>query len=479
MNTRCETFLALAILLSGSLALAGDDAGGADSKPDTLLDARQPPARQGAVLESLLPDRVDEVLGAWRGLSPALREEALGKILANPTACRRLIAALREERMRPGELGARALYLLANHDETGIRKEARGLLAELGGRRAGDKKTVLEHLRPLVLAGAGNAAKGEVVFEKQSSVCHEYDGRGKDIGTNLTGMGLRGKESLLVDIVDPNREIEAQYLSYAIVKTNGETLSGMLASEDAERLVLKRGGGVDVVLRDDVLALESQGVSLMPEGLEKTMSTEELRDLLAYLCGESRHRSLNLRLAASADGSQGLFTMQGSFKEALPFPQYGVVELEGIPFQVLNPATTGGRNLIVLRGGPDTPGTLARGYPLRAEIRCGTTAKALHFLGGVGGWAFPRTKEPVPVMDVTLHYRGGASETLVWKNGVEIADSHRLRNVPASKRALRWGRRQVRLLTVKPSRADVIERIELVSRAGPVAPVLVAVTVEG
>ena len=96
----------------------------------------------------------------------------------------------------------------------------------------------------------------------------------------------------------------------------------------------------------------------------------------------------------------------------------------------------------------------------------------------MGGWGFPKTTEKLPVLTVKLHYEGGTTEEHTWRNGIEIVDSHGTSRVPGSKRGLRRGRRQLRVISLRPGRAEILTRIELVSTGGPVAPVVAAVTVE-
>ena len=64
----------------------------------------------------------------------------------------------------------------------------------------------------------------------------------------------------------------------------GAVLSGVVSEQTASSLTLRRGQDqVDVVLRQDIDEMRSSGVSLMPDGLEKGMTPQDLADLLAFL----------------------------------------------------------------------------------------------------------------------------------------------------------------------------------------------------
>ncbi len=110
--------------------------------------------------------------------------------------------------------------------------------------------------------------------------CNEGHALGPDLATVKSG----GKEKLLVAILDPNREVAPNFLSYAIETKEGESLSGVLASENANSVTLRMAGGAEsVIARANIASLQSQGRSLMPEGLEEGLKPQDLADLLEYI----------------------------------------------------------------------------------------------------------------------------------------------------------------------------------------------------
>jgi putative heme-binding domain-containing protein len=97
-------------------------------------------------------------------------------------------------------------------------------------------------------------------------------------------MKARGPEAIVLNVFDPNREVNPQYLNYNVVTADGRTLSGMIAAESATSVTLRRAENAsDTVLRIDIDVLKSTGMSLMPEGLEKQLDKQAMADLLAYL----------------------------------------------------------------------------------------------------------------------------------------------------------------------------------------------------
>ncbi len=94
----------------------------------------------------------------------------------------------------------------------------------------------------------------------------------------------RGAETILVNVLDPNREVNPEYLNYTVLTEDGRTMSGMIAAESATSLTLKRAeSATDQVLRREIDVLQSTGMSIMPEGMEELIDVQGMADLIAYL----------------------------------------------------------------------------------------------------------------------------------------------------------------------------------------------------
>jgi len=130
----------------------------------------------------------------------------------------------------------------------------------------------------------GDAVRGKQVFAKVCAACHRVEGVGHELAPSLAAMKTRGSEAILLNVLDPNREVNPQYLSYALLTLDGRQLTGLIAAETATSVTLKRADNAsDTVLRIDIDQLKSSGLSLMPEGLEKQIDQQAMADLLEYL----------------------------------------------------------------------------------------------------------------------------------------------------------------------------------------------------
>ena len=132
------------------------------------------------------------------------------------------------------------------------------------------------------------ARNGREVFKKTCASCHRLDREGIPVGPDLFGIRNQPKEVILLHIVIPEYEIAPGFVNYVVETKDGRTLSGIIAAETDAKITLRHAlGEEEIVPRTNILSLISTGLSLMPQELEKTMSRQDMADLLAYLKGEA------------------------------------------------------------------------------------------------------------------------------------------------------------------------------------------------
>jgi putative heme-binding domain-containing protein len=130
----------------------------------------------------------------------------------------------------------------------------------------------------------GDAKAGRLVFNKVCGQCHKMHGEGQEVGPDITVNGRASFEQLLSNVFDPSLVIGADYQAVTVSTTKGRVLTGLLVEDSKERVSLKvQGGKLEIVPRAEVEEIQRSKVSLMPEGLEKQIPSNEIRDLFAYL----------------------------------------------------------------------------------------------------------------------------------------------------------------------------------------------------
>jgi putative membrane-bound dehydrogenase-like protein len=249
-----------------------------------LLSPGEPQAVQLAALHAFrqYPDQdvVPDVVGAWDTLSPAVRAEAVELLLARERWVAGVLSAVQKGTVERTAFDSTHVARLQSHESEAVRKSAKTIFAAAVNP---DREAVVAKYRP-ALDKSGNAEQGRAFFAENCATCHRFGDVGNDVGPNLTGFAQGGAEKILVNVLDPNREVNPQYTSYVVDTNNFETYSGVVASETASSVTLKRANGVaDTILRMNIESMRSEGRSLMPEGWEESLDLQGMADLIAYL----------------------------------------------------------------------------------------------------------------------------------------------------------------------------------------------------
>lgn len=473
--------MARAQLASSLLAARGLNPGIVPTAIKSLGAIKDPAAQTR--LANALGDTGDATVAAEfvsmlpKATDAGLREALLNQITRRADWSLALLAALKEKKITLTDLGPVALGRLRAHPDQAVAKQALVVIEELRGPQSKMKD---ELVAKVVAASSQPAdlAKGKALFDSSCLICHAFKGAGKkEFAPDLTGMGLHGAEVLLTAILDPNREVDPAFVAQAITTKKGESYSGIIVREAGGTVLLRHAGGDVEIKKDEIQTRTNTGLSLMPEGFE-ALGVENLRDMVAYLSADQGNfRVLDLTKVFTSDSRRGLYMREEDTHDNLIFTKFGIVNVKGVPFMVIDPAKNPtGRNVLTLKGGHGYAKTL----PQRVEVKVGFAASRLHFLGGVAGWAAKEPMDGVPVFKAVVVYSDGQEEELIAKDGVEFADYIGDYDVPGSVQAsgLVQGH-QVRAFTRVLKRTNVvIDRIRLESFNNGVAPTTVGITAE-
>jgi len=228
------------------------------------------------------PEVPKALMGAWKKALPALRREILEAMSRRPERLSALLDEIEAGRMTPGELGASLLRQLQNTGDAAIRERAKRLIAS---NLPEERQKVIDRYKE-ALGKTGDPKRGREIFKATCVSCHRIADLGTPVGPDISDTLGKAPEQLLVDILDPSRVIDNNYITYVVRTKSGSVVSGFIASQTASSLTLRRGEGQeDVVLRQDIDEMKSSGVSLMPEGLEKNITVDGMADLIAFLKG--------------------------------------------------------------------------------------------------------------------------------------------------------------------------------------------------
>jgi putative heme-binding domain-containing protein len=249
--------------------------------------------RQAASLlgQSGRPEARDRLLEALTAAPGGLQAAIANALAANREGAEALLARIAE-----GKASARLLRdrgVESRLRSSGIPEVDRKLDELTAGLAEGDESiaALLELHRLGYRDAATDAGRGAQVFEKNCATCHQLGGKGAKIGPQLDGVGIRGAERLLEDILDPSRNVDQAFRVTTLALDDGRVVTGLLLREEGEVLVLADSQGKEV--RVDRAAVEERALvplSLMPANLHEQVPEAEFYDLLRYLL-ESREKA--------------------------------------------------------------------------------------------------------------------------------------------------------------------------------------------
>ncbi len=268
--------------------LAHSDAATAGAALQSLIAPQTPNELQAAAVRAL-----SQLPGAktgewfvererWRSYTPPVRDAVLTAMLSQPALQLVLLEAVEKGVVQPWAVPANRRNPLLKHKDAAVAARATKAFQPQG---AADRMKVYEDYKA-VLALPANAKNGHAVFTKTCAACHQFAGEGQHVGPELTGVRLQPAEAILLHILVPDAEIYPGFTAYEIETKDGRTLTGLLASDTPTSVTLRAAQGVEeTLLRANIAKLTSSSTSLMPNELEKTMTRQELADLIGFLQG--------------------------------------------------------------------------------------------------------------------------------------------------------------------------------------------------
>lgn len=302
-------------LLGRQASRRGDDVATLAS----LLSPQAPSEVQHAAIARLaqLGDEAAAValLNGWGGYGPAVRAKVLDVLSARPAWLGLLLDAIEAGQVPLSAIDVTRAAQWLEHPDEPLRQRAAQLLADS---TSTDRAAVVAHYEE-ALRLTGDAAAGAAVFKKSCSACHRLDEVGHEVGPDLAALTDRSPRTLLVAVLDPNKAVEARYVSYTAITADGLTHTGLLTAESSTSITLTANEGKQVqLLRGELELLTSTAKSLMPEGVEKDIPTQAMADLLAYLAAAGPQRKVfpgNEPRVVEAEALRGEFWLLANLAE--------------------------------------------------------------------------------------------------------------------------------------------------------------------
>lgn len=220
------------------------------------------------------------LLEHWSMLGPESQKSSLDFLLEKPTDTRQLLEAMEAGKVPLGVLDLERRTRVLASGNPPVREIAQRVL---GSAASADRQAVLDGYAS-TLKAQGDAARGNEIFKRTCANCHRVRGEGHSVGPDLSDVRNKTAETLLADILDPNRAVEPRFVDYVVATDDGRVFTGLLVQESDQTVTLRRAEGKEEVIpRGEIETLRATGRSVMPEGMEKELSIEQMADLIAFL----------------------------------------------------------------------------------------------------------------------------------------------------------------------------------------------------
>jgi putative heme-binding domain-containing protein len=206
---------------------------------------------------------------------------ALDALLNRQDRAPMLLHALENHQLEINAVDAAGRARLLQYPDRAIAERARALFLSNNS----DRMKLVESYQG-VLKMTGSPARGKKVFEETCGKCHLPRKQGGRVGPDLSGISSKTKGELITSILNPSFAIEPQFTNYIVTTKDGGLHDGIIANETPGTITLRGGTAQDeTLLRKNILEMRASSISVMPDDLEKSLSQQDLADVISYLRG--------------------------------------------------------------------------------------------------------------------------------------------------------------------------------------------------
>ena len=223
-------------------------------------------------------DWARRLISRWDDLPPSGKIHAINA-MGEPRQSKVLLEAIETGKIAPGAISRSAIDHLRKSPDSGVREQANRLFPG----PAGNRLDVVEKYQP-ALKLAGDPDRGREIYTARCMICHRAGKRGFAYGPDVESFRSSGKQTILGNIIAPNRETPPQYAMHLITLRNGNTVAGIIADQGDQQIRLTFPAGVErSIKRSEVKSIERLPNSPMPEQLESGLDQQQMADLLKFL----------------------------------------------------------------------------------------------------------------------------------------------------------------------------------------------------
>jgi putative heme-binding domain-containing protein len=254
----------------------------------TLATSSSDNALQAAALRSL--GRYDDsripaaVISSFKNMSDDVRAAAGSLLATRANWTLALLEAIDSHQIEKSSVPADLVQRMTLLPNPRILAFVQKLWPDFRDASPDELRSEIQRIANVLPAGVGQPKAGQAIYNQQCSKCHALFGQGGSVGPDLTSYNRNDIHSMLLSVIHPSAEIREDYNSYQILTLDGRVLTGTLAEQDPQIVTLRTPEDRLIsISREEIDEMSVAEKSIMPEGLLKLYSDQELRDLFAYL----------------------------------------------------------------------------------------------------------------------------------------------------------------------------------------------------
>jgi putative membrane-bound dehydrogenase-like protein len=230
-------------------------------------------------------DTPQRILGVYGRLDPAGRAAAVDTLVSRAAWARGLLEAVEAGRVARRDVSAFHARQIQSFADTGLTALLVKAWGEARATDAQKQRQIVEFREALTSENLAQAkqSSGRASFQKLCANCHVLYGQGKGVGPDLTGSNRRNLEYLLENLLDPSASVAADFRMTVIALESGRVVTGVIVEQSERTITVQTQEARVTIDRSEIEEQRATVESLMPEGLLKDLTREQIRDLFGYL----------------------------------------------------------------------------------------------------------------------------------------------------------------------------------------------------
>ena len=224
------------------------------------------------------------VLEQYPRMDADLRSRARGLLCGRPASAAILLDAIENAKVSRQDVPLDQVRQILLHGDADLAARVNQLWGAVQPASSFEKQQSAARVMRILKTGAGDIARGKLVFQLTCAACHKlHGGPASTIGPDLTAYDRTDLSFLVPNIVDPSASIRPEYATYTLKTTDRRVLNGPLIESNPQSVTVEDGTARVTVPRVQIAKLEVSPISRMPEKLLDALSEDQIRDLFAYL----------------------------------------------------------------------------------------------------------------------------------------------------------------------------------------------------